>query len=189
MAITVKEHDLLGVKIILPNIHEDDRGFFSELYNQRDLKNEGINFNFVQENYSISYQNNTLRGLHAQLDPFAQTKLVRCANGSFLDIFVDIRQDSSTYMQWSSEIISAKNKKQILIPEGFLHGFLTYEDNTEIVYKCSNFYSPRNEVSVLFNDEDLNIDWGIDDEASLLISEKDKKGQLFRTLNNSFFKE
>lgn len=186
MPITSKEHFLEGVKIIIPFVHDDDRGFFTEIYNERDLDNEGINFRFIQENHSISYKKNTLRGLHAQIYPFAQTKLVRCGQGSFLDIFVDIRKNSSTFMQWGAEILSEENKKQILIPDGFLHGFLTHEDNTEIIYKCTNFYSPDHEISVTFDDHELNINWGIENEDDILISEKDRNGQSFKSLDNPF---
>tara|TARA_Y100000992_G_scaffold302681_1_gene278327 strand:- start:4508 stop:5068 length:561 start_codon:yes stop_codon:yes gene_type:complete len=186
MSIEVNDHKFSGVKIITPKIHADNRGIFSEIYNEKDLIKANIFYKFLQENHSISYKKNTLRGLHAQLIPYAQAKLVRCSRGSFLDVFVDIRKSSKTFMSWSSEFISAKNKKQILIPEGFLHGFLTHEDNTEVIYKCSNFYSPKNEISVIFNDDEFKIDWGIKNGEKILISEKDKMGKQFKDIDNPF---
>lgn len=186
MSIKVTHHHFSGVKIITPVIHADSRGIFSETYNAKDLIKANISYQFLQENHSISYKKNTLRGLHAQLDPYAQAKLVRCGKGSFLDVFVDIRKSSKTFMSWSSELITAENKKQILIPEGFLHGFLTYEDNTEVIYKCSNFYSPENEISVIFNDNEFKIDWGIKNNEKILISEKDKMAKQFKDIDNPF---
>jgi dTDP-4-dehydrorhamnose 3,5-epimerase len=186
MTVSIQSTDLEGVKVITTSIHRDVRGFFSELYNAKDLKELGIQIDFCQENHSFSKYKNTLRGLHMQSPPYAQTKLVRCGRGSFLDIFVDIRKNSPTYMQWGTQKISFANKKQILIPEGFLHGFLTLSDNTEIIYKCSSFYSIEHEVSVAFNDPELSIDWGLDSQTHLYISDKDRNASLLRDIINPY---
>ena len=130
---------LFGVIEITPERHTDQRGFFSELLNHNELKNYGLDIEFVQENHSLSIHSGTVRGLHFQAPPFAQAKLVRCGRGKFLDVAVDIRLGSNTYGQWLIEELTFKNGKQLYIPEGFLHGFITLEPNSEIIYKCSNF--------------------------------------------------
>lgn len=161
--------------IIEPNIFEDDRGYFYESYNRDEFYNKGIEDVFVQDNQSLS-QKNVLRGLHFQKPPFSQAKLIRVVQGSVLDVAVDLRKNSKTYGQHFATELSADNKRSFYIPEGFAHGFLTLEDNTIFSYKCSNFYNSASEDAILWNDKDLNINWGIDNP---ILSEKDKQAQFF----------
>lgn len=179
MDLEIIETSLKDVKLILPTKYDDSRGFFAELWNMSSLEKKGININFVQENHSLSYKKGTLRGLHFQKPPYAQLKLVRCGRGSFLDVFVDLRLQSETYGKWGSEIISCNNRYQILIPEGFAHGFIALEDNTEIIYKCSKFYNPSHEITLRYDDPYLRIDWALED-IDLLISTKDQNGLSFK---------
>ena len=161
-----------GLKIFEPRVFGDDRGYFYESYNAETFKKAGITTTFVQDNQSRSVFG-VLRGLHYQVPPFAQAKLVRVIEGKVLDVAVDIRPDSKTYGEWFSIVLSAENKKQLFIPRGFAHGFLVLSETAEFFYKCDNFYSKESEGCVLYNDPQLNIDWQIDIEK-LLLSEKDK---------------
>lgn len=185
MTVEVIPKPLSGVFLLIPQRFLDKRGFFSEAWSQRNLSEAGINVNFLQENHSLSHKIGTLRGLHFQSPPYAQTKLVRCGKGSFFDVVVDIRIGSPTYGQWVGEELSFDNGKQLLIPVGFLHGFVTLEPNTEVIYKCSEYYAPEFEGSVRFDDLDINIDWGIDPESAIL-SEKDANAPLLKDLNSPF---
>ena len=176
-----------GVKdlfIIEPQIFEDTRGFFLESYNYNDFKELGIENIFVQDNHSKSLKG-VLRGLHLQSGDYSQAKLISVLEGSMLDIVVDLRENSKTFGKYFSIELNEKSKKMLFIPKGFAHGFLTLEDNTEIFYKCDNFYNPKNEIGIIWNDRDLNINWNFEkydiDENKLIISEKDK--------NNISFKE
>ena len=161
------------VKLIEPDIFEDERGFFYESFNQQKF-NEAIgeNITFVQDNHSKS-KKGVLRGLHYQEAPFAQGKLVRVIAGEVFDVAVDVRKDSPTYGQWVSEILSAENKKQLWIPEGFAHGFLTLMENTEVLYKTSNFYSKKDEKTLFYNDRSLKINWPIKLVGNIILSDKD----------------
>jgi dTDP-4-dehydrorhamnose 3,5-epimerase len=175
-----------GIKdllIIKPKVFEDDRGYFFESYNQDKFKEAGVDVNFVQDNESRSMKN-VLRGLHFQKPPYTQGKLVRVMHGSVLDVAVDLRKDSETYGKWASIILSDKNKWMYWVPEGFAHGFLTLEDNTVFFYKCTNVYNKTSEGSILWNDPDLQIDWGLKDQP--VLSEKDKLSPDFRTFNSPF---
>jgi dTDP-4-dehydrorhamnose 3,5-epimerase len=147
------------VKIIEPDVFEDERGFFYESFNQQKF-NEAIgkNITFVQDNHSKS-KKGVLRGLHYQEEPFAQGKLVRVLVGEVFDVVVDIRKDSSSYGKWVAEILSAENKKQLWIPEGFAHGFLCLQDNTEFAYKTTNYYSKNHEKFFRYDNKLFNIDW------------------------------
>jgi dTDP-4-dehydrorhamnose 3,5-epimerase len=160
------------VKLIEPDVFEDERGFFYESFNQQKF-NEAIgeNITFVQDNHSKSSKG-VLRGLHYQEAPFAQGKLVRVVAGEVFDVAVDIRRDSLTYGQWVSEILSAENKKQLWIPEGFAHGFLTLSDETEFLYKTTNFYNKESEYSIHWKNNEFNIQWP-EVETPLLTSKKD----------------
>lgn len=162
-----------GLITFIPKKFVDNRGYFFESFNQQ-VFNEAVGRKiiFVQDNESMSSEN-VLRGLHFQIPPYAQGKLVRVAHGSVLDIAVDLRQNSPTYGQWHAEFISAENRKMFWIPEGFAHGFVALENNTQFLYKCTNYYHPYSERTIIWNDNDLNIDWQI---KNPLISEKDAQG-------------
>jgi dTDP-4-dehydrorhamnose 3,5-epimerase len=167
------ELEIPAIKLLIPQKLGDDRGFFSEIYNQRILENLGIDLHFVQDNHSMSAAKGVLRGLHYQLPPMAQDKLVRVMRGAIFDVAVDIRKSSATFGQNVSTILSAENWRQILIPIGFAHGYVTLEPNTEVIYKVSNYYSQTHERGIAWNDPDLAIDWGIDPDQAIL-SERDK---------------
>ena len=163
------------VMLIEPTVHRDERGYFYESYNQKKFEEEtGLVPNFVQDNHSKSTKG-VLRGLHYQQTPHAQDKLVRVIQGEVFDVAVDIRKGSPTYLQWVAEILSAENKKQIWIPKGFAHGFLTLTKTAELVYKTTNYYVPEAERSILWNAREIGIDWPIGGE--ILLSEKDLKGR------------
>lgn len=161
------------VKLIEPHVFEDERGFFYESYNQQKFNEVmGEKITFVQDNHSKSSKG-VLRGLHYQEKPFSQGKLVRVVAGKVFDVAVDIRKDSLTYGQWVAEVLSAENYKQLWIPEGFAHGFLTLSDNTEVIYKTSNFYSKKDEKTIFYNDQSLKINWPIELVGNIILSEKD----------------
>ncbi len=183
----IEDTPLPGVKILTPNRFGDERGFFSESWNRRALSDAGIEVDFVQDNHSLSMAVNTVRGLHYQAPPAAQDKLVRCGKGSLFDVAVDARKGSPTYGQWFGIELSFENGKQLLIPKGFLHGFATREAETEIIYKCSDYYSPECDGAVLFDDPDINIDWGLSGEA--VLSAKDKAAQSFAEFDSPFIWE
>lgn len=155
-----------------PRIFEDERGYFFESYNQQLFEEAGIDARFVQDNQSRSTYG-VLRGLHYQLPPFAQAKLVRVFEGEVLDVAVDIRPDSPTYGQWYSVILSATNKRQMFVPRGFAHGYVVLSETAEFFYKCDNFYSKAHEGSIRYDDPTLKIDWQIDLSKAIL-SEKDQ---------------
>ncbi|PYF76097.1 dTDP-4-dehydrorhamnose 3,5-epimerase [Pedobacter nutrimenti] len=172
--------------VIEPKVWKDSRGYFYESYNTKILAEGGIDVTFVQDNQSFS-QKGTLRGLHAQKAPFAQGKLVRVIRGRVLDVAVDIRKNSSTYGQHYSIELSGENHKQLWVPPGFLHGFLTLEDETIFTYKVSNYYDKDSEVGVMWNDPDLNIDWSKDiSQNDLLLSDKDLLLSSFKDFNSPF---
>ena len=175
-----------GIKdlfIIEPQIFEDSRGFFLESYNYNTFKELGIENIFVQDNHSKSLKG-VLRGLHFQKDEYSQAKLVRVLKGAVLDIAIDLRKNSKTFRKYVTVELSEKNKKMFFIPRNFAHGFLTLEDNTEFFYKCDNFYNPKSEAGIMWNDKDLNIEWNFKkygiNENELIISEKDKKNMSFK---------
>jgi dTDP-4-dehydrorhamnose 3,5-epimerase len=158
------------VFVIEPDVHIDHRGFFMESYSFNKLKEFGLNVNFVQDNHSLSLEKGVLRGIHYQLNPKAQTKLVRVVSGSILDVVVDIRKKSNTFGNWFSIELSALNKKQLIVPKGFAHGFCTLESNTEVLYKVDEYYSPEYDRGIRWNDPELAIDWQINKP---ILSEKD----------------
>jgi dTDP-4-dehydrorhamnose 3,5-epimerase len=165
---------LNDVLIIEPKVFEDERGFFMESFNHSDFeKLIGRKVQFVQDNHSKSAKG-VLRGLHYQVKK-PQGKLVRVTQGKVLDVVVDLRSNSSTFRQWQSFELSSENKRQLWIPEGFAHGFLTLTDNVEFLYKTTDYYSPENERSIVWNDPELKIDWQLDSK-SLIVSDKDKNG-------------
>lgn len=167
--------------LITPNVFTDDRGYFMESFNQKKLASV-INHSFVQDNESLS-QKGVLRGLHFQLPPYPQAKLIRVIKGSILDVAVDLRKNSESYGKHFKHVLSGENKKQLYIPEGFAHGFHCLENNSLINYKCSDYYQSEYEASILWNDIDLNIDWGIENP---ILSEKDKIAENFITFENPF---
>lgn len=169
------------VILLTPIVYKDDRGYFMESYNQKKVELM-IKDRFVQDNESVSHKN-VLRGLHLQLPPHAQSKLVRVIKGSILDVVVDLRKDSETYGKHFKHVLSGENKKQLYIPVGFAHGFLSLEDDTILNYKCSDYYHAKSEASILWNDPDLSIDWGVNDP---ILTEKDQLAQNFVTFENPF---
>ena len=160
------------VKVITPKIFRDDRGIFSETFNASAWEDNGLKYTFVQDNHVLSRSFGVLRGLHFQLPPSAQGKLVRVARGSILDVAVDIRHGSPTFGQHVSRVLSAENWEQFWVPVGFAHGYCTLEPDTEVIYKVTNFYDPANERGIQFDDPELGIDWTIPRERAQL-SNKD----------------
>ena len=173
------------VLILEPSKHGDDRGYFSEVFNETTLKNAGVELGWVQDNHAMSRDKNTLRGLHFQLPPFAQSKLVRVTSGSIFDVAVDIRFGSPTYGKWVSAIISSQAWNQILVPRGFAHGYLTLEANTEVLYKVDNHYSPEADAGIIWNDSQIAIDWPLGDLVPAL-SEKDRNLPSFCDVSPAF---
>jgi dTDP-4-dehydrorhamnose 3,5-epimerase len=170
--LTVEATRIPDVKIIMPQKFGDDRGFFSETYNQLLFAEHGINEEFVQDNQSLSSKAGTLRGLHFQSSPFAQAKLVRVLRGAILDVAVDIRRQSATYGQHVSVELSAQNWRQLLVPVGFAHGFCTLEPDTEVAYKVTNYYASSHDKGIAYDDPDLAIDWRFE-RSALSLSDKD----------------
>lgn len=163
------------VKIVMPKKHGDSRGFFSETYNRRAMAELGLDLDeFVQDNHSLSAERHVLRGLHFQIPPHAQAKLVRVVRGAILDVVVDIRRRSPTFGQHVAVVLSAENWKQIYVPKAFAHGFATLEPNTEVIYKVTDYYAPECDRGLLWNDPELAIDWGEAARAPIL-SDRDKK--------------
>ena len=168
--------DIPDLLVLEPTIFDDERGFFFESFNKSEFEKAiGYRVNFVQDNHSRSSLG-VLRGLHYQLSPFAQAKLVRCISGSLFDVAVDLRKNSETFGQWNGQFLSAENKRQFWIPEGFAHGFIALEDGTEIIYKTNNYYSKENERSIHWDDQQLSIDWPMKPKV---VSEKDNSAITF----------
>ena len=174
--------DLPGVKLIQPNVFEDERGYFYESYNRNNLANIGISDDFVQDNQSLSHRG-VLRGLHFQNPPMAQGKLVRAVKGAVLDVVVDIRKDSATYGKHYAVELNETNKLMLWVPVGFAHGFCTLEDHTVFSYKCTNYYDPKSESGIMWNDKDLGINW---DMKNPILSNKDKENTLFSEFVSPF---
>ena len=171
--IKVTTCDIEGLYVIEPTVFKDERGYFMETYNQYDFKEAGLNMTFVQDNQSMSVKG-VLRGLHFQKQ-YPQGKLVRAVRGTVFDVAVDLRSDSKTYGKWFGVTLSAENKKQFYIPEGFAHGFLVLSDEAEFAYKCTDFYHPGDEGGLLWSDPEIGVDWPIEPGMELIISDKDKK--------------
>ena len=173
----VTKPDLEGVLILEPKVFGDARGWFMETWSARKFQAAGLTFEFVQDNQSYSAQKGTLRGLHYQTAPFAQTKLVRCTRGKLLDVAVDIREGSETFAKWVAVELTAENKKQLLIPRGFAHGFLTLTDDVEIQYKADNFYAPTCDGNIRWDDAEIKIEWPF---APTILADKDAKAPTLR---------
>ena len=171
------ETEIDGVFIIEPKVFGDNRGWFYESYSSKAFADMGIDTVFVQDNRSYSAKKGTLRGLHCQKPPAAQAKLVSCTRGEIIDVAVDIRKDSPTFMKHVKVLLTAENKRMLYIPKGCLHGFAALTDDVELSYKVDELYSPENDRSVKFDDPDIGIDWGV---AGPILSEKDKNAPLLK---------
>jgi dTDP-4-dehydrorhamnose 3,5-epimerase len=169
--------------LIQPDVHKDHRGFFMESFCQYWFKEKNIDVNFIQDNHSLSADKGVLRGLHFQLPPRTQTKLIRVIHGAVFDVIVDLRKESPTYRQWQSFELSNANELMLFIPKGFAHGFCTIMPNTEFMYKVDEYYSPEHEGGIQWNDPLLNIPWPI---AKPILSERDKKWPSMANLNLFF---
>ncbi len=173
---TLNETAINGVFEIEPKVFGDNRGWFYESYSKEKFEKLGITADFIQDNRSFSAQKGTLRGLHCQTNPKAQAKLITCLKGAILDVAVDIRKGSPTYMKWIAVELTEENKKMLFIPKGCLHGFVTLTDNVEVTYKVDEVYSPENDRSVRFDDPVFGVEWGCDNPV---LSEKDKNAPLY----------
>lgn len=183
---TVDSLALPEVKVITPKYFMDDRGYFAETYSKRTLAKYGIGADFVQDNHSLTLKKGTIRGIHFQRDPKAQGKLVRCVRGRILDVAVDLRRDSPTFKQWAAVELSVDNRRQLWIPAGFGHAFLTLEDNCEVQYKVDEFYAPEYDGGIAWNDPELGIGWGVD---APILSEKDARAPLLADSGVNFTME
>lgn len=170
--LVVKTTNLQDVKLITPAVFGDKRGFFTETYSDRDFKEAGIDFDFIQDNQSLSAEAGVLRGLHFQRGKAAQTKLIRVVTGAVLDVIVDVRAGSPTYNKWEGYILSESNHRQLLVPRGFAHGFVTLTNNVNFLYKCDNYYNAEADGGISFKTPELKIDWPIDFDQAIT-SEKD----------------
>lgn len=174
---------LEGVVIITPDVFGDHRGFFMESWSEHKMEEAGLHYNFVQDNHSMSSVKGTLRGIHFQKGDKAQAKLVRCVKGAVLDVAVDLRHESPTYKQWVAVELSAENKKQLMIPRGFGHGFVTLTDEVEFLYKADNYYAPEADGGIRWNDPEIGVDWGVDKP---ILSAKDEKNPFLKDLGEVF---
>ncbi len=175
--------EIEDVIVIEPAVFGDHRGWFSETYSKIKFSELGIDVEFVQDNHSFSAQKGTLRGLHFQLEPKAQTKLVRCTKGKILDVAVDLRQSSKTYKKWVAVELTEENKKQLLIPKGFAHGFVTLVDDVEVQYKVDEYYAPECDRSVTYDDPEIGVAWG---DIEPVLSEKDLRAPYLKDSDVSF---
>mgnify|MGYP000487264863 FL=1 len=174
---------LEGVVIIEPDVFGDNRGFFMESWNKKKMAEAGLDYDFVQDNHSKSTVKGTLRGIHFQKGDKAQAKLVRCVKGAVLDVAVDLRRNSSTFKQWVCVELSEENKKQLLIPRGFGHGFVTLTDDVEFLYKADNYYAPEADAGIRWNDPDIGVEWGVENP---ILSEKDKRNPFLKDCTELF---
>lgn len=175
--------EIEDVYILETKVFGDHRGWFTESWSKRTMEAAGINYEFVQDNHSFSAQKGTLRGIHFQMNPYAQAKLVRCTKGAVLDVAVDLRKDSPDYKKWVSVELSEENKRQLLIPRGFGHAFLTLTDNVEFLYKTDQYYNFESDRSIAWNDPEIGIQWP---DGNFILSEKDLKAPLLRDSDINF---
>ncbi len=175
--------NIKGVLIIDPDVFEDKRGWFIESFNKKKAKDIGLDADFVQDNHSFSARKNTLRGLHFQNKPFTQTKLIRCVKGAIMDVVVDLRKESPTYKKWAFVELSEQNRNMLFIPKGFAHGFLSLTDNVEIEYKVDNYYDPKSERVIRFDDPEIGIEWGT---TNPILSERDREAPLLKDCDIQF---
>ena len=170
--------------LIKPTRHKDERGFFSETYSRRRYKEFGIDMDFVQDNHSFSLEPGTLRGLHFQVPPNAQGKLVRCGKGAIFDVAVDIRKGSPTFGDWAGYELTEENGHQLYVPVGFAHGFLTLKPESEIVYKCTDYYAPQAEGSIRWDDPSIDIEWPLSE--NIILNERDAIAPLLKDFETPF---
>lgn len=175
--------EISEVKIIEPEVFGDIRGWFFESYNKQKFFDLGIKIDFIQDNHSMSTKKGTLRGLHFQIDPKSQSKLIKCVKGSVLDVVVDLREGSPTFKKYVKVELAAESKRELFIPKGFGHGFLTLTNDAEVEYKVDQYYSKEHDRSIRYNDPELNIDWGI---SNPILSEKDKVAPLLKDSDINF---
>lgn len=174
---------LSGASLLEPVVHGDNRGFFMESYNQKTMHALGITHDFIQDNHSLSAEVGVLRGLHYQLNPNAQTKLIRVLSGAIYDVIVDIRRNSPTFGEWVGVTLSEHNKRQLLVPKGFAHGFCTLVPNTQVLYKVDEYYSPEHDRGILWNDPALGIDWPV---TNPVLSDKDQRHPVLKDAEINF---
>jgi dTDP-4-dehydrorhamnose 3,5-epimerase len=179
--------ELSGLILITPRRFGDHRGYFAETYSQRAYAELGVNERFVQDNHSLSAEIGTVRGLHFQAPPAAQAKLVRCGRGAIFDVAVDIRKGSATYGKWVGYELSAENGAQLFIPAGFAHGFATLQPDSEIIYKCSDYYAPETEGALRWDDPAIDINWPLQGKA--ILSDKDAVAPMLTDLDSPFHME
>lgn len=172
-----------GVYIVEPKVFGDNRGFFMESWSQRAFEEAGLRYDFVQDNHSRSAVKGTLRGIHFQKGDKAQAKLVRCARGAVLDVAVDLRSDSPTYKKWIAVELSAENYRQLLIPRGFGHGFVTLTDDVEFLYKADNYYAPEADGGIRWNDPEIGVEWAIEHP---ILSQKDQSNPFLKNVVTGF---
>ena len=173
----VTETKLQGVLVLEPKVFGDARGWFMESWSQQKMEAANLRYDFVQDNHSYSAEKGILRGLHYQNEPMAQAKLIRCTRGEIFDVAVDIRRNSPQFAKWTGVILSAENKKQLLIPRGFAHAFLTLTEDVEVQYKADNFYAPQFDGNIRWNDPDIGIEWPFE---PTLLSDKDRNAPLLK---------
>lgn len=173
-----------GLYVIEPQVFRDERGWFMESHSDDQFFAAGVSIRFIQDNHSYSKEKSTLRGLHCQIDPYAQTKLVRCTRGSIWDVAVDLRRHSQTYLKWFGIELSDENQMQLLIPKGFAHGFVTLQDNTEVQYKVDALYSPEHDRTIRFDDPSFDIDWKV---QPAILSDKDRTAFNFKDSGILFY--
>ena len=178
------EGKLKDLWVIEPDVHEDSRGFFMETWSKKEFEEHGLNYDFVQDNHSSSHVKGTLRGIHFQRGDYSQAKLVRCIKGKVFDVAIDLRPSSSTYLQWEGFELSDQKKKEVLIPRGFGHGFLTLTDESEFLYRADNPYYPESEGGILWNDPELGIAWPL--STPIILSDRDSKNPCFKETITGF---
>ena len=175
------ENELILIK---PTRYKDERGFFSETYSRRQYKEFGVDVDFLQDNHSVSWEPGTLRGLHFQAPPYAQGKLVRCGKGAVFDVAVDIRKGSPTFGHWDGYELTEENGHQLYVPAGFAHGFLTLKPESEIVYKCTDYYAPQAEGSIRWDDPSIDIEWPLSE--NIILNQRDAVAPLLKNFETPF---
>ena len=181
----IEQTKIPGCLILTPKRHRDNRGFFSECWNNKTYAAHGIEIDFVQDNHSFNNEAGVVRGMHFQAPPHSQIKLVRCGHGLLYDVVVDVRLGSPTYGEWIGEELSFENGRQLLVPHGCLHGFMTLTPNTEIIYKCSDYYAPGMDGGVRFDDPDIGIEWPLG-AITPILSDKDRDAPLLKDFTSPF---